>query len=148
MTAVGVLVLAVAVLGFVLAPLWRPATRRLHPNTSAIDHVMATRERLATQRDALYQTLRDLELDHQIGNVDDLEYAELRDRYRRRAAQVLRELDALDAGDDEVERAVRALRRADDDGREESVKIERPADLGDGHTVEASDPTTAPEARR
>lgn len=148
MTAVGVLVLAVAVLGFVLAPLWRPTTRRLAPNTSAIDHVMATRERLATQRDALYQTLRDLELDHQIGNVDDLEYVELRDRYRRRAAQFLREIDALDAGDDEVERAVRALRRAGDEGREESVEIERPAGLGAGQTIEASDPTTAPEARR
>src|ERR1044071_4646644 len=37
--------------------------------------------------------LQDAELDHEIGNLSTEEYEELRNRYRRRAADTLREID-------------------------------------------------------
>ena len=100
MTAIAVLVLAAAVLAFVLAPLRRPIAERWQELTGG-------RESLLTERDALYRTLRELDFDRQLGNVEESDYRELSERYRRRAAQVLR---ALDAHADEPQRAVQAPR--------------------------------------
>jgi tetratricopeptide (TPR) repeat protein len=49
---------------------------------------------LADQRDFLLRSLEDLEREHDAGDVDDHDYAELKDDYTARAARVLRALEA------------------------------------------------------
>ncbi|HEY6531118.1 MAG TPA: hypothetical protein VIY72_02355, partial [Acidimicrobiales bacterium] len=61
------------------------ATRRqLDPDTLAA---------LEEERDFLLRSLDDLEREHDAGDVDDTDYAELKDDYTARAANVLRALD-------------------------------------------------------
>jgi tetratricopeptide (TPR) repeat protein len=49
---------------------------------------------LADERDFLLASLRDLEREHAVGDLDDADYAALRDDYTARAARVLRALEA------------------------------------------------------
>jgi tetratricopeptide (TPR) repeat protein len=49
---------------------------------------------LADQRDFLLRSLEDLEREHEAGDVDEHDYAALKDDYTARAAHVLRALDA------------------------------------------------------
>ncbi len=73
---------------------------------------------LLAQRDGLYATLRDLDLDFQLGKLDEADYRGLREKYLSRAAAVLHEIDAFRSNgggaslDDELEREIAALRRS------------------------------------
>lgn len=58
--------------------------RRLDPDTLAA---------LEEERDFLLRSLDDLEREHDAGDVDDADYAELKDDYTARAAAVLRAID-------------------------------------------------------
>jgi tetratricopeptide (TPR) repeat protein len=58
--------------------------RRLDPDTLAA---------LEEERDFLLRSLDDLEREHDAGDVDDTDYAELKDDYTARAARVLRAID-------------------------------------------------------
>jgi tetratricopeptide (TPR) repeat protein len=49
--------------------------------------------RLEAERDFLLVSLRDLELEHEAGDIDELDYVLLRDNYTARAAAVLRAID-------------------------------------------------------
>jgi hypothetical protein len=49
---------------------------------------------LEEERRFLLQSLRDLEREHEFGDVDDHDYSELRDDYTVRAAHVLREIES------------------------------------------------------
>jgi tetratricopeptide (TPR) repeat protein len=51
------------------------------------------REALEDQRDFLLRSLEDLEREHDAGDVDDVDYAALKDDYTARAARVLRALE-------------------------------------------------------
>ena len=53
---------------------------------------------LEEQRDHLLASLRDLESEHDVGDLDDVDYGELKDDYTARAAAVLRQLDEGRAG--------------------------------------------------
>jgi tetratricopeptide (TPR) repeat protein len=64
------------------------ATRELRPDELAA---------LEEQRDFLLRSLDDLEREHDAGDVDEQDYASLRDDYTARAARVLRALDAHQA---------------------------------------------------
>jgi tetratricopeptide (TPR) repeat protein len=55
--------------------------------------VQAATEKLAEERDFLLASLRDLEREHEAGELADDDYAALRDDYTARAAAVLRQLD-------------------------------------------------------
>ena len=50
--------------------------------------------RLEDERDFLLASLRDLEAEHDAGDLDDADYATLRDDYTARAAEVLRAIEA------------------------------------------------------
>jgi hypothetical protein len=120
------LVLAVLVLALALAalayPLYRARSQGLLVTGSTLDDLLA-------QRDGVYATLRDLELDQQLGKLDAADYNALRDKYIQRATEILRQLDALRGeggakeASDEIERQVAAMRRL------EPAVAERPARL-------------------
>ncbi len=63
-------------------------TRRLDPDALAA---------LEEERDFLLSSLDDLESEHSVGDIDDHDYAELKDDYTRRAAEVLRSLETQQA---------------------------------------------------
>ncbi len=52
------------------------------------------RRRLESERDFLLESIEDLDREHDAGDLDDADYASLRDDYTVRAARVLRSLDA------------------------------------------------------
>ena len=68
------------------------------------------------QRDRVYDDIRTLVLDHELGNVPDLEYTEKLAAFRMEAARAVRDLEQLEeAGsrlDDDLENEVLELRRA------------------------------------
>jgi len=105
--ALVVLAAAVAVLAY---PLYRERPKPLIVAGSSLDDVNA-------QRDGLYATLRDLDMDHRLGKIDDADYTALREKYMAQAAVVLHELDVLRgqgsgaAAGAEIEHEVAALRR-------------------------------------
>lgn len=76
-----------------------------------------TRQQLEAERDFLLKSLADLDAEREAGDVDDHDFARLRDDYTRRAAQVLRALDDGghdhddDLDDDEFETDYRSSRR-------------------------------------
>lgn len=54
-------------------------------------------EELHSERDALYQAIRELELDYQTGKLSQEDYRALRRDYQAKAARLLKRLDALGA---------------------------------------------------
>ena len=52
---------------------------------------------LLARRDATYATLKELELDHEMGKLSSADYRALRDRYRAQAVAILQELDSCQA---------------------------------------------------
>ena len=87
-------------------------------------------EDLLAQRDAAYAAIKELEFEFHLGNLSQRDYEDLRARYRQRAADILRQLDAAEreaaaaskkvrtagpsrdgGATDEIERAVALLRR-------------------------------------
>ncbi len=110
--AIALLVLAVALL--VLAyPLYRTRRQPAALSVSTLDNLLA-------QRDGVYATLRDLELDRQLGKLDEADYAARHDKYMTQASQILQALDTVqgkgagaDAGE-ALEREIRAQRKTTD----------------------------------
>lgn len=106
----GLILLAAALL--VLAfPLYRTRGRALLPSGSAAGELLA-------QRDGLYATLRDLDLDYELGKMDAGDYRDRREKYLARASIVLQQLDSSRAAQgsgslssEEIERGVAALRQ-------------------------------------
>ena len=50
-------------------------------------------EELAGQRDAAYRAIKELEFEHQLGNLSQQDFQALRERYRTEAAGILRQLE-------------------------------------------------------
>jgi hypothetical protein len=107
---IGLLLLAavLAVLGY---PLYQSHPRAVMGTGGALNDLKA-------QRDGLYATLRDLDLDFELGKLERADYSARREKYLARAALVLQQLDlAPDTNQgssslsDEIEREIAALRR-------------------------------------
>ncbi len=109
------IVLALVLLAAVFAALAYP----LYAERPRVEFATAgTLNDLLAQRDGIYATLRDLDLDYQLGKLDAPDYQARREKYLARAAVLLQQLDALRGTDaahrdlsDEIEREVAALRR-------------------------------------
>jgi tetratricopeptide (TPR) repeat protein len=87
--------LALPALAFVLWPLVkRDAGLEGSPAAPPPDD---RRDELSEEKRAVYRALRELEFDQQAGHLSDEDYAALRDRYEAHAAQILKELDLLEA---------------------------------------------------
>jgi hypothetical protein len=89
MIYVVVLMLILVAISAVAWPLLNPA----RPSTTADGELSPELEELAGQRDTAYQAIRELEFDHQLGNLSQQDYQALRERYRTEAAGILRQLE-------------------------------------------------------
>ncbi|MBI2152379.1 MAG: c-type cytochrome biogenesis protein CcmI [Candidatus Rokubacteria bacterium] len=88
---VAIVVIALPALAFILWPLLRRGTA---PG-GILPIPQDRRDELDEEKRAIYRALKELEFDYQAGHLSEDDYAELRSRYEGRAAQVLKELDAL-----------------------------------------------------
>ena len=86
--------LAAVAAGYVLAPLLRGVAAT--PAEAADPR--ADRARLVREREAALRVLSDLALDHATGKMSDADYEALRQRQEAVALDVLRRLDAMEAG--------------------------------------------------
>jgi hypothetical protein len=89
------LLAALAVSAFVAAPLLRPAPAR---RQAADDHEALSEARdLASRKDMLLISLKDLEDDRQTDKIDEADFRVLHARLSAEAIEVMRQLDALEA---------------------------------------------------
>jgi hypothetical protein len=112
MTVIDIVVICLMAICLVIG-VGEPFARRWAYRVHSHEHGDDT-ERLSLQKEMLYGAIRDLDFDFQTGKVDQKDYAELRQQLEREAAQILRQLDAVDplvALDHEIEHQVFALRR-------------------------------------
>jgi hypothetical protein len=99
--------LGACALFIVLAPLFAPGSAA---QSSAGEETTGLVEREALAK----QALRDVEFDHQLGNLAEDDYRTLRERYMRRALAAMKgRYDQERTLDDVIETQVRALRDAD-----------------------------------
>jgi hypothetical protein len=102
-------IIALPILAFVLYPLYRrPALQKTSGDSSAL--TLSEREQNARQ------ALQEVELDFQLGNLDEKDYRSMRTRYMNRALAEMKarrkreqEIDA------QIEQELRALREAEEE---------------------------------
>jgi tetratricopeptide (TPR) repeat protein len=71
-------------------------------NTESADGEQSIDERLLEERDFLLASLRDLEREREVGDIDETDYRELHDDYTRRAADVIKQLERRARENDEI----------------------------------------------
>lgn len=141
--AILVLVLALAALAY---PLYRARTQIAGVDVSTLDDLLA-------QRDGVYATLRDLELDQELGKLDVNDYTSLRERYMLRATEILQQLDVLRGegggkeASTEIEREVAALRHMPAQTPDTPIKDEQDAINTKRLTTDNERPTTKDKQR-
>lgn len=120
------LVVLAAALVILAYPLYLAQTRTRMISVSTLDDLVA-------QRNGVYATLRDLDLDHDLGKLDERDYQDLREKYMTRATEIIQQLDALGgagvsaSASEEIEKEVAALRRprTEDGGEARDEKREK-----------------------
>lgn len=66
---------------------------------------------LASERDLAIDDIRELDFDHDLGNLSEEDHQALREQSKRRAVDILKKLQAQESHiDEEIEQAVAALR--------------------------------------
>lgn len=99
--------LALTLLTYILQPLQVAGAVE-----DALEQVMDELEELYARRDALYQAIKDLEMDYQAGKLNEEDYHLFRQRLRREAAEVLRAIDHLVAQQNAVRERLETLVKA------------------------------------
>ena len=89
-------VLAAAAFALVGYPLLRQR-REQAPAVAMPDAYERALEDLVAQRDGTYAAIKELDFDQEMGNLVDSDHKELRERYRRKAAGILHDMDELQA---------------------------------------------------
>ncbi len=115
-----VFLMMVTAVGVVVYPLLKPQSELAADGPQSAEPL----EELLSERDAAYGAIKELEFERELGNLSELDYLELRDEYRRKAARILEELDVKAAElppepeappaplsvEDEIELAIQRLR--------------------------------------
>jgi hypothetical protein len=114
----------------------------------ALSPLESPREKLLSERDALYVSIRDWDFDFQTGKLLETDYRAMREKYVARGVEILKQLDAMPdvrkskAGGrksevaDDVEAAVQARRKArsSEDEIEVAVRARRQPSIRDSLT--------------
>lgn len=105
-------VAAILVIAVTLIAVTYPFLRRPHSVPWLGESEAAALREFFEQRDTLYRAIQQLDFDKELGNLDEEDHRQLRAQYVRRAAAVLREIDARERDlTEEIEREVAALVR-------------------------------------
>ncbi len=114
-------ILAAIALVFILLPLVRPATPR------DAERPESPGDQLRQEKESVYLAIREVEFDHRTGKVSDEDHAALTARYRARAIDLLKQIDALPA-DPGGGPARRSDRRASGEAIEGEIRAALSAD--------------------
>jgi tetratricopeptide (TPR) repeat protein len=98
--AIWIVIVALPALAFVLWPLLRRGTSE----TGLLPISYDRWDELSEEKRAIYRALKELDFDHEAGHLSDGDYEAIRSRYEGRAAQILKELDAIEASRPKSER--------------------------------------------
>ena len=112
--------MVVGVMAFIAYPLFTTQHGNITRTPDALDV-------LISQRDSAYDAIRDLDFDFQLGKLRQADYVPLREKYKARAAETLKQIDALTVGNSQaeaeaqIEAQVAKLRQAKNDTIEAEV---------------------------
>lgn len=112
------LLMTVAVFVLVSYPLLRPG--RGQAGLASTDH--RGTEDLLAQRDAAYAAIKELEFEFHLGNLSQRDYDDLRARYRQRAADILRRLDAAEKEEAVARKMAQGAEPSRDGGTAEEIE--------------------------
>ncbi len=113
--------LAIAAMGWVLAPLFRAGAG------SIVAPYSPARADIGARRERAVEALREIEFDQATGKLSDDDYEMLKTRYTRQAVAAMRsEADASTVDESEIEAAIRRAREAQAQGPACSVHGMRP----------------------
>jgi hypothetical protein len=101
-----------------------------------LDRELEQIETLSARKGAILQTLKDIEFDYETGKISEDNYDRLRRRHERKALKVMRRLDELREGDDDL---------LDEIDGEVAERLEQ---LRDQQAADAPDTATNAEPRR
>jgi hypothetical protein len=127
------IVIAAAALLIVAYPVLAKA-RAAQPAASSAQEELAE---LVARRDAVFQALRDLNFDHQVGKITDGDFVAFEATLKESAADTLAALDQWESATD----------RAIDAALERAINARRAALLGDGRACPSCDRPAATEDR-
>ena len=112
--------MVIGVIAFIAYPLFSAP----HGNIAEMPDAL---EALYSQRDSTYDAIRDLDFDFQLGKLSESDYTSLREKNKARAAETLKQIDALGGNGNhaeaeaQIENEVARLRRAKADAIEAEV---------------------------
>ena len=110
-------IMIVGAIGIVAYPYFKTSRELDVSFAGTTDPVLET---LVVQRDATYSAIKDLEFDHAMSKLSDVDYKSLRAKYEAKAVAILQELDSMAAArkrnprmtlsDESIELSVHQLR--------------------------------------
>lgn len=117
--------LMAGILGYVALPLFRGTRERQ-------DSVYSEASELEAEKAAAYRAIKELEFDYQMGNLSRADHQEMEEKYKAKAAQVLKDLDELQGrpATGGIERQIAKRRRGAGASLEEEVEREVAARRG------------------
>lgn len=124
MTLIACGLLALGVLAYMISPMLDGSARRPRIAGSA----WSRRDDLLKKKDFIYSSIRELNIDYNMGKLATEDHQELRQEYMKEASDVLDELDRTTVSDlpveDQIEEAVRGIRRRRDPASGEAVTVD------------------------
>ncbi len=124
MTLVACGLLALGVLAYMISPMLDGSVRRPRIARSA----GSRRDDLLKKKDFIYSSIRELNIDYNMGKLAAEDHEALRQEYMKEASDVLDELDRTAVSDlpveEQIEEAVRAVRGRSEPGSEETVTVD------------------------
>lgn len=124
MTLVACGLLALGVLAYMISPMLDGSVRRPGIARSA----GSRRDDLLKKKDFIYSSIRELNIDYNMGKLAAEDHEALRQEYMKEASDVLDELDRTAVSDlpveDQIEEAVREIRQRRDPASEEAAAID------------------------
>ncbi|MBI4330080.1 MAG: zinc ribbon domain-containing protein [Chloroflexi bacterium] len=124
-------ILMAGVLGYVALPLFRGARQEGEADGGVAPELEA-------QKAATYSAIKELQFDYELGNLSPSDHKELEDKYKVKAAQILKSIDEVkgEAPMDDIEKEIARKRRG---GRESAEdEIERQVALRRGKAAPAA----------
>lgn len=125
MAIVIALILGLLALAFVLYPLLRRSEAKNSADQVAPAQVELREQERATttegQETAAKTALQEVELDYQLGNIDEPDYRSMRERYMRRALVALKaRYDQEQALDEMIEEQLRSMREQNEEDKDDA----------------------------
>ena len=96
-----IILISVAISLYVVIPLIRPFFAPYGSESISgygVSKAPSKYENLLKQRELLFSEIRDIDFDYGLGKLNSSDYNELKNRYRYKAAEVIKEIEELEPG--------------------------------------------------